>query len=88
MHNQSHRVTANKLINEFKNSPMAVDFFTQVGTPFSVLQYSFSPQTVLAQLASVNEIRETFVEFTLIPVNENWICVSADKLDYSLIIHH
>ena len=39
--------------NSANNSlSMAVDFFTQVGTPFSVLQYSFSPQTVLAQLTS------------------------------------
>ena len=43
------------------NSPIAVDFFTHVGTPFSVLQYSFSPQTVLSQLAPAYKTDKVFI---------------------------
>lgn len=46
------------------HSPIAVDFFTQVGEPFSVLQYSFSPHTVLSQLAPAHKTDEVFyIEF-------------------------
>lgn len=37
-----------------ENLPNPVDFFTHFGAPFSALQYSFSPQTIVVQLAPTN----------------------------------
>lgn len=37
-----------------KNLPISVDFLTHFGAPFSLLQYSFCPQTIEVQLASAN----------------------------------